>query len=55
MSDKKKAVKAEGLTVVFNQNVKFNEERYKAGDYLEVSQEEYEILEDARVINKKDD
>ena len=51
----KKTTKKEEQTVKFNRNVKAGQVRYKAGDSLEVSQEEYEALASAGVIDVKDD
>lgn len=57
MAEKKttsKGAKKGNFNVKFNQNVKFNEARYKKGETLEVSQEEYENLLIADVIEKDD-
>lgn len=43
----------ENIEIVFNTNVKHGDTRYKKGESLEVSEEEYEILLKAGVIDNE--
>lgn len=54
MSEKKTAKKETLQKVILIGNIKLNEKRYKKGDSIDVSQDDYEVLLKADVIEKAD-